>query len=75
MTLLQALRYQPSALSAGLPIGRPRTVLCQGRCCTDRTAPVFVALGVRGALVLCAACRAWQHRIIRAVVPELRREA
>lgn len=73
MNLYQAIRGQRSAVGDARPIGPIATVLCEGRGCRDRTAPVFVALGTRGALALCADCRAWQHRIIRAVLPELRR--
>jgi hypothetical protein len=74
MNLLKAVGYQPSALSTVYPIGPIVTHLCEGRCCGNRTAPLFVSLGVRGALMLCADCRAWQNRIVRAVLPELRRD-
>lgn len=73
MNLAQALGYQPSVLSAGIPIGRVQTIRCEGRCCPDRSAPVFVALGVRGALALCAECRAWQGRIAQAALLKLKR--
>ena len=73
MNLWQAMTAQPTEGSC--PIGPIATVLCEGRGCRDRTAPVFVALGVRGALALCAECRAWQNRIVRAVLPEIRRVA
>lgn len=74
MNLLQLTEYQPSALRAGFPFGPVVTHLCEGRCCVTRTAPLFVSLGVKGALMLCADCRAWQNRIVRAVLPELRRD-
>ncbi len=72
MNLFQSLTYRPSAF--GLPVGPIVTHLCEGRCCGNRTAPLFVSLGVKGALMLCADCRAWQNRIVRAVLPELRRD-
>lgn len=74
MNLLQVTGYQPSALRASYPLGPIVTHLCEGRCCGNRTAPLFVSLGVKGALMLCADCRAWQNRIVRAVLPELRRD-
>jgi len=73
VNLLQAVGYQPSALRSGYPIGPVVTALCQGRCCGNRTAPVFLTFGVRGALLLCADCRAWHERIIRQMLPEIRR--
>lgn len=72
MNLLQSLTYR--AAGAGHALGPIVTPLCEGRCCGNRTAPLFVSLGVKGALLLCADCRAWQQRIIRAVLPELRRD-
>lgn len=72
MNLFQAMRA-PNLASRHVPIGPIATVLCEGRCCRDRTAPVFLAFGVRGALALCAECRAWQNRIVRLALPELRR--
>lgn len=72
MNLFQSLSLRPAW--AGISFGPVVTPLCEGRCCGDRTAPVFVSLGVRGALMLCADCRAWQNRIVRAVLPEIRRD-
>ena len=71
MNLFQSLSFRPTP--SGHPIGPIATPLCEGRCCADRTAPLFISLGVRGALMLCADCRAWQQRIIRAALPEIRR--
>lgn len=74
MNLWQAIGYQRSALSSGHPLGPIATPLCEGRCCGNRTAPVFVSLGARGMLMLCADCRARQNRIVRAVLPEIRKD-
>jgi len=71
MNLAQAVGYQPPWLREPRLFGRPRTVLCQGRCCPARTAPVFVALGVKGVLLLCGECRAYQSRVARALLPSL----
>lgn len=71
MNLFQSISLRP--VSAGHPVGPVVTPRCEGRCCGNRTAPLFISLGVRGALLLCADCRAWQQRIIRAVLPEIRR--
>mgnify|MGYP001570789025 CR=1 FL=1 len=71
MNLFQQITHRSSVV--GLPLGPIAIVLCEGRCCGNRTAPLFISLGVRGALMLCGDCRAWQQRIIRAVLPEIRR--
>lgn len=71
MNLFQVVTYRP--LARCLPLGPVRTPPCEGRACGNRTAPVFVALGVKGALLLCEECRAWKDRIIRERLPEIRR--
>jgi hypothetical protein len=71
VNLFQELTYRPLAVSRAF--GRITTALCQGRCCGNRTAPVFLTFGVRGARLLCADCRAWHERIIRQMLPEIRR--
>jgi len=68
---LQTVSYQPAPLTEPVLIGRSKTIPCQGRSCPDRTAPVFVALGTRGLLSLCAACRTAQARVMRALLPVL----
>jgi len=72
MNLFQSLTHRRP--SGGHALGPIVTPLCEGRCCRDRTVPLFVSLGRRGMLMLCADCRAWQQRIIRAALPELRRD-
>lgn len=71
MNLAQAVGYQPPWLREPRLIGRIRTVLCQGRGCPDRTAPVLVSPGVKGVLLLCGECRAYQVRIARAMLPSM----
>ena len=71
MNLVQALTYRPDGVSR--MFGLISSPLCQGRCCGERTAPVFVTFGTRGVLLLCADCRAWQQRTIRARIREIRR--
>lgn len=73
MNLVLGRTVQRSAFSIGRafgPIDRPE---CQGRCCEDRTAPVFVTVGLRGVRLLCAACRTWRPHMIRAALADLRR--
>ena len=72
MNLFQEITYRRSAVS--LPLGRVYRALCQGRCCGNRTAPVFAVFGTRGSLMLCAECRDWQTRIIRNRISEIRRD-
>ena len=71
--LAQALGYQPDVLTEPILFGRSKTIACEGRCCPDRTAPVFISIGTRGRLFLCSECRAWHSRIVRAALPELTR--
>ena len=73
MNLLQAIVYR--ATRPGYPIGPLEQPRCQGRCCGHRTAPVFVTFGSHGMRVLCADCRAWHERLIRARIRDLRRAA
>lgn len=68
------LRTTQQPLQDPTPIGPIVTVLCDLRSCVNRAAPVFLVLGAKGALALCATCRARHHHLIRTVVPELRRE-
>ena len=75
MNLAQAIGYQPAVLTESIMIGQPRTLRCEGRCCPDRTAPVFVAVGIKGALLLCEACRSWQHRMLHVAAIEIKRRA
>ena len=70
---LQTVSYQPAPLAEPVIIGRTTRLACEGRDCPDRTAPVYVALGSRGLLLLCAACRATQARVVRALLPILHR--
>lgn len=72
MNLFQAITYRSK--TPGYPLGPVETPLCQGRCCGNRTAPVWLTFGVRGALRLCADCRAWHQRIIRTKLSEIRRD-
>jgi hypothetical protein len=67
------LRFQPPALPEPVVVGRPRTLACENRCCRDRTAPVFLVLGVRGLAMICADCRARQNRLVRATLATVRR--
>lgn len=72
MNLFQSLTYRTPGYEPGPlgPIAQPR---CHGRCCGNRTAPVWLTFGVRGALFLCAECRAWQQRLIRSRLADIRR--
>jgi hypothetical protein len=72
MNLFQAITYR--SRTPGYALGPIETPLCQGRCCGNRTAPLLITFGVKGALFLCAECRAWHHRIIRTRLAEIRRE-
>lgn len=63
----------PKPLREPLTFGAIRSVLCDGPRCRNRSAPVFLALGVKGALALCQVCRAWHQRVIREALPDLKR--
>lgn len=65
----------PRPMREPVPVGPIVTPLCDVRSCPNRTAPVFLVLGARGALTLCTACRDRHHRIVQAALPELKREA
>lgn len=58
-TVLQFLPGRPMA--PVIPLGAARKTRCEGRCCPDRSAPVFVV----GALLLCALCRDYRNQRIR----------
>ena len=73
MNLVQQMAFQREPVRYLL--GGIETPLCQGRCCRERTAPVFITFGTRGALLLCADCRAWRLRTIPARIREIRRAA
>lgn len=54
-------------LAPVIPLGQARMTRCEGRCCPDRSAPVFVV----GALLLCAACRDYRNQRIRFALHQL----
>jgi|CXWL01.1.fsa_nt_gi hypothetical protein len=64
-TVLQFLPGRP--LAPVIPLGQARTARCEGRCCPDRSSPVFVV----GALLLCGACRDYRNQRIRFALRQL----
>lgn len=54
-------------LAPVIHLGAARMASCEGRCCPDRSSPVFVV----GALLLCAACRDYRNQRIRFTLRQL----
>lgn len=65
----------PKPLPEPLLFGRSVTVRCDGSHCPNPTAPVLISLGTAGAFWLCAHCHAGRLRLIRAMLPVLKRRA
>lgn len=72
MNQLRGRRVQRWGFSLGRAFGPIDRPACQGRCCADRTAPVFVTFGLRHIWLYCARCRARQHELIRDWSPKHR---
>ncbi len=71
MNLFQVLTYRSTPSLCREPFGPIAMVRCEGRCCPDRSAPVFVV----GALLLCSTCRDFRNRFVRDRIAALRRAA